>query len=101
MKLNRRLEALEKELLSDPIVLLMLDGSTATITGPSDYLLRLFEIVAGRREIYPEQAEQLDLIRQCTSSKEPGDAHLVDVMRCFLFGPAKTGSQTGEAVPPA
>jgi len=47
MKLNRRLEALEKVLASEPILLQVPDGSIETITGPGDHLLRLFEVAAG------------------------------------------------------
>ena len=95
MKLNRRLQALEKEFTSEPILLQMPDGSIETITGAGDHLLRLFEVSSGGRDVGPEQAAQLEMIRQCTGSKEPGDAHLVDVIRCFLFGPEKAESQAG------
>jgi hypothetical protein len=95
MKLKQRIEALEKEFTSEPILLQMPDGSIETITGSGDHLLRLFEVAAGGRDISHEQAAQLEMIRQCTGSKEPGDAHLVDVIRCFLFGPEKAGSQAG------
>ena len=101
MKLNRRLQALEKEFASEPILLQMPDGSIETITGAGDHLLRLFEAAAGGRDVGSEQAAQLEMIRQCTGSKEPGDAHLVDVIRCFLFGPAKTVLQTGRLESPA
>jgi hypothetical protein len=44
MTLDQRLAALEKQLITEPTVLLMPDGKTVTLTGPNDYLLTLFGI---------------------------------------------------------
>jgi hypothetical protein len=49
MKLNRRLQALEKEFTSEQILVQMPDGSIETITGAGDHLLRLFEVAARRQ----------------------------------------------------
>jgi hypothetical protein len=62
VNLRRRLAALEKRLISEPTLLIMPDGSTASIPGRSD-LLNLLVVAARGVNISPEQAAQLDLIR--------------------------------------
>jgi hypothetical protein len=43
MKIQRRLELLEKRLMSEPIMLLMPDGRTETLSGRRYYTLDLFK----------------------------------------------------------
>jgi hypothetical protein len=87
VKFHRRLDALERQFISEPTILTMPDGSTATITGPDDYLVTLLALSTRCETATPGQAAHLKLIRECTSSKEPGGAQLVDLIRCFLLGP--------------
>jgi hypothetical protein len=89
MKLQKRLEALEAALINEPTLLRMPGGSTASLPGRGDHLLRLFDVAVGGAAINREQAAQLKLIRQSTGSREPGGGHMTDLIRCFLHGPAK------------
>lgn len=95
VKLHRRIEALEKGLISEPTILLMPDGSTVSINGPGDYLADLMGTAFGGENISPKQVEQLEMIRRCKGSKEPGGAHLVDLIRAFLLGPAGRAYEPG------
>ena len=88
MNIRRRIEALEKRLLSEPTVLFMPDGKTASIPGRSEYLLKLL-VVAARGNVSREQAAQLDLIRRSTGAIESGGGRLVEVIRCCVRGPEK------------
>ena len=92
MNLRRRLAALEKRLISEPTLLVMPDGRTASLPGRSEYLIKLFEVAARGANITSEQAAQLDLIRRSTGAIEPNGGHMVDLIRCFLLGPAKEGA---------
>ena len=65
----------------------MPDGSTATITGSGDYLVTLLALSSSHENVTPAQAAHLELIRLSTDSREPGGAHLVDLIRRFLLGP--------------
>jgi hypothetical protein len=96
MNLNRRLAALEQRLITEPMILTMPDGSTASITGQDDYLLRLFTDATRGNEITPVQAAQLDLIRRSTDSKEPGGSRFAELIRCFLLGPAGDAHESDE-----
>jgi hypothetical protein len=87
MNLNRRLEALEKELVSESATLTMPDGRTVMIPGRGDYLLRLLGRTFDCADNSREQAH-LDLIRRATSSKEPGGGRMVELIRVMLLGPA-------------
>jgi len=86
MNLNRRLAILERGFSTEPTVLIMPDGSAASINGPGDYLMLLLG-VAVDENVSSEQAVHLDLIRRCTASKEPGGGHMVDLIRALLLGP--------------
>jgi hypothetical protein len=88
MNLRRRLAALEKRLISEPTLLIMPDGSTASIPGRSD-LLNLLVVAARGVNISPEHAAQLDLIRRSTDAIEPGGGRLIEVIRCCVLGPGK------------
>ena len=88
MNLRRRLAALEKRLISEPILLMMPDNSTASIPGRVD-LLNLLVVAARGVDIGPEQAERLDLIRRSTSAIQPDGGRLVELIRCCVLGPVK------------
>ncbi|HEX4133080.1 MAG TPA: hypothetical protein VHY84_00555 [Bryobacteraceae bacterium] len=77
---RRRLEALEKDLSSEPIVLLMPDGRTDklpchNVTG------RLWRAVRG------ERTPETELIARSISSTEPDGAHMIDLARALLNSP--------------
>jgi hypothetical protein len=82
MNLQRRLALLEKQILNEPTVLTMPNGSTVSMPGRGDYLIRLFAAMIASQAVGPEQVRHLDLIRSCTAS-------LIEVIRCFLAGPVK------------
>ena len=88
MKFDKRLRALERRFHADPVILYFADGSTREICGRSDYLLRLFYAACGGGDLSPEQAAQLDLIRQSVDAQEPS-ARMTELIRCFLHSPAK------------
>jgi hypothetical protein len=88
VNLRRRLAALEKRLISEPTLLIMPDGSTASIPGRSD-LLNLLVVAARGVNISPEQAAQLDLIGRSTSAMQPDGGRLVELIRCCVLGPGK------------
>jgi hypothetical protein len=88
VNLRRRVAALEKRLISEPTLLIMPDGSTASIPGRSD-LLNLLVVAARGVNISPEQGAQLDLIRRSTSAMQPGGGRLVELIRCCVLGPGK------------
>jgi len=89
MNIRRRLEALEKRLISEPTLLFMPDGSTASIPGRGEYLLKLFVVAARGANVSPEQAKQLELIQRSTGAIKAGGGCLVEVIRCCLLGPVK------------
>jgi hypothetical protein len=84
MNLIRRLEALERGILRDPITLTMPNGRTETMVAHGDYLLRLYLAAIGKTP-NPKQAANLDLIRRST-----GGNPMIDMIRCFLQGPVGT-----------
>ena len=88
MNLRRRIAALERWLISEPTLLIMADGSTASIPGRSD-LLNLLVVAARGVNISPEQATQLDLIRRSTDAIQSDGGRLIEVIRCCVLGPGK------------
>jgi hypothetical protein len=97
MNLNRRLAMLERGFSTEPTMLIMPDGKTVSIDGPGDYLMRLLGVAVDGENISPQQAAQLDLIRRCTASKEPGGGHMVDLIRALLLGPVGGTCESGAA----
>lgn len=75
----RRLELLEKRLVSEPTVLFMPDGSTETLRGRGYYLLDLFV-----RACNGERTPELELIAHSVSSAEPGGGAMIDLTRDVL-----------------
>ncbi len=57
MNIRKRLEALEKGILRDPITLTMPDGRAETIPDHGRYLLRLFLAAIGQESLSPKQGE--------------------------------------------
>jgi len=82
VNLRRRLEALENQLTSEPIILLMPDGRMETLPGHSDYVINLLS-----RAVRGDRTPAMDLIARSQSSTEPGGAHMIDLVRALLNGP--------------
>ena len=95
MRLEKRIRALEAKLITEPVVLYFADGSTRELRGRGDFLLSLFHRARGG-DLSSRQAEQLDFIRRSVSAREPGGAHMTDLLRCFLNGPAEEQSSAVE-----
>jgi hypothetical protein len=91
MRLEERIRALEDRMLSRPVILHFADGSTRELRGPCGFLLKLFAGLSGE-ELDPEQAEQFELVRRCTSAEDPGGGHLVQMLKA-LMEPAETSGQ--------
>lgn len=89
MKLEKRLRALERRMLSDPVVLFFEDGTTRELSGPKGFLLHLFCDTCRGAGLTPGQAEQLDLIRRSVTAREPGGGHMIEVVRCALNAPTE------------
>ena len=81
VNLRRRLEALEKDLSSEPILLLMPDGRTQRLR--SD-VLDLFS-----RAVRGDRTPEIELIAQSTSSAEPGGGKMIDLARALSNGPVE------------
>ena len=81
MKLHRRLEALEKQITREPILLLMADGHTETLRGD---VLDLFS-----RALRGDRTPEIERIAQSTSSVEPGGGKMIDLVRALLNGPVE------------
>ena len=79
---HRRLETLEKGLVTEPATLLMPDGRTETLQGPRDFVLELLS-----RACCGERTPETELLAQSISSTEPGGGHLLDLARALLNGP--------------
>lgn len=82
VNLLRRLEALENQLTSEPIVLLMPDGRIETIPSRGEYMLNMFT-----RACAGERTREMKLIAESVSSTEPGGAHMIDLVRALLNSP--------------
>jgi hypothetical protein len=78
--MERRIEALEARLNSDPVILHFADGSTQELRGPRYFLFDLLGAV-GRADISASQAAQLEAVRRSLWAEEPGGGRLTEVIR--------------------
>ena len=79
MNLKRRLKALERDFIIQPIKLKMPDGRTVTLPGGGDHALNLLAL-ACRKDRTPE----MELIARSVSSTEPGEGHLIELAPAIL-----------------
>ena len=84
---ERRIQALEARLSSDPVILHFADGSTQELRGPRYFLLDLLHAV-GRANISASQAALLEAVRKSLWAEEPGGGRLTEVIR-ILPGPTE------------
>jgi hypothetical protein len=89
VNLRRRIAALERRLIGEPVLLTMPDGRTLSIPGRGDYLLTLLAVAARGENVSPEHAAHLDLIRQSTSAIQSDGGRLIEVIRCCVLGPSE------------
>jgi hypothetical protein len=96
MNFARRLRALEIRMntVAEPVTLYFADGSTSELHGGPGFVVSLLGCVFGKADSGSEEAFQLDLIRRSVASKEPCGAHMIDLIRAFLNGPAEEPTDT-------
>jgi hypothetical protein len=69
--------------------LYFINGHTRELRCRGGDLLALMQGACGGAELSPWQAEQLELIRQSVAAKEPGGAHMIELVRCLLYAEAE------------
>lgn len=97
MNLEKRLRALETELTTDALTLTMPDGSTPRLRSHG-YIGRLYSGMFGNTDTDPALAGELDLIRRSVDSKEPGGAHMVELLRALLNSPVENPTDAAETI---
>jgi len=88
MKFEKRLRALEAQMISVPVVLFFVDGTEQAISGERNFLVRLLGGVCRGGDLSTGQIAELALIRQCKDSTEPGGGRLVELIQCLLHAHA-------------
>jgi hypothetical protein len=88
MNFERRLRALEAEMISTPVILFFGDGTEQVISGGRDFPVRLLRAVCCGTDFSPGQTAELALIRRCADSKEPGGGHMIELLKCLLHARA-------------
>lgn len=87
MRLEKRIQALEALLLSDPVMLHFADVGMESLTDPRYFLLDLLSS-ASSGNLSPQQGAQLDRIRKCAFEQELGSERVAPLMQSVM-GPAK------------
>jgi hypothetical protein len=90
LKIHRRIETLEKRLITEPTLLTMEDGSIETILAPRDHRLNIFVNMRHPANLTRKQASSLELVKRSIRSEEPGGAGMINVIRVMLAGPVTT-----------
>jgi hypothetical protein len=98
---RRRLEDLEKNRIGVSATLTMPEGATVIMPGESHYLLDLLGAVSGNTHLTVAQQKHIDLICRCADSHEPGEAHIINLIRVFLAGPVQRQSPPSHPQPGA
>jgi hypothetical protein len=89
LKIDRRIEALEKRLITEPTLLEMADGTIETIFAPTDHWLKIFVNLRNPEKLTTKQASSLELVKRSIRSEEPGGAGMINVIRVMLAGPVQ------------
>jgi hypothetical protein len=87
MRFEKRIRALEARLVSDPVILHFLDGSTKEIRGHGDFLSDLFAGACSGVQLSPVQKAQLELIRTAARAEEPGGGRMIELLNSILNSP--------------
>lgn len=90
--LRRRLEALERDLNTEPLILTMPDGRIVIVPNGADYLAPLLGIAIRSETASPEEPAQLELVRTCTRCREPGGSLLAELACAVLYDPAEAST---------
>jgi hypothetical protein len=86
MTLDRRVRALEASTVrhTNPITLFFADGSKVTWPDGNRRSHRLWKGISAPQELRPEEAADLELVRTCVGSQEPGGAQMLVLLNAVL-----------------
>jgi hypothetical protein len=84
MNLKRRIKALERGFITEPIILQMADGRRVTLSGSGGYALDLLA-----RACEATRTPEVNLVAGSIASTEPGGGHLLDLARAILNSPTE------------
>ncbi|HKD05898.1 MAG TPA: hypothetical protein VKB79_08345 [Bryobacteraceae bacterium] len=86
MTLARRVRALEARTVghTNPTTLFFADGSKMTWPDGDRRWRRLYRGVCAPEELNPQDAADLDLVRRCVASEEPGGAQMLTLLNALL-----------------
>ncbi len=87
MNLETRLQRLETQFTSDPIILWLEDGSTRQIHYSGNRVLDLFMTALSGEDTHPEMTKHLDWIRLTVRHYEPDGGHMMELIRAVLNAP--------------
>lgn len=90
--IRRRLEVLERDVNTEPVILTMPDGRIIMIPNGDDYLTRLMGIAVRSETAGPEELAQLELLRNCTRCQEPGGSLFAELICAVLHEPAEAST---------
>ena len=96
LRLARRVRALETRTTNrtQPITLFFDDGSKVTWPDGARRQWSLWKGVSAPEELLPQEAADLDLVRRCVASEEPGGAQMLMVLSAVLNSPALPDDDT-------
>jgi hypothetical protein len=89
MRLEKRIRALEAQLIGDPAILFFSDCSRQEICGRGQFLLDLFCAACDGADLNPVLSAQLELIHQSVCAWEPGSGHMIELVRLALNRPVE------------
>ena len=98
--LEKRLRALEASTntVAEPVTLYFGDGTTQELRGRPGFVVGLLSSIFHAAAPGSEPVVELDLIRRSLSSKEPYGAHMIDLIRALLNGPAEQATGLSETM---
>lgn len=100
MNLNQRLQRLEAQFVSDPIVLWLTDGSIRQISYRGRALLNLFMAALSEENCTPEMEQHLNWIRDATAHHNPEGGQMMDLIRMVLNAPKGIAQSPPDRVRP-
>jgi len=94
--LARRVRALEARAVDQthPITLFFADGSKVTWPDGERRWRRLYRGVCAPEELNPQDAADLELVRTCVGSQEPGGAQMLIILNAVLNSPVAPDDET-------
>jgi hypothetical protein len=94
--LARRVRALESKAVvhTHPIRLFFADGTAVTWPDGDRRSRRLWKGFHAPEELNPEEAADLELVRTCVASQEPGGAQMLSLLSAVLNSPVAPDDET-------